>query len=147
MQLNFPDYNFQIKTQNNKNYIFDVIRKKHVVLTPEEWVRQHTLHYLINNNYPKGRISVERGLPNSKKRYDAIVYDKSLNPFLLVECKAPSVKISQATLNQVTAYIALLNVPHILLTNGLQHYFISRNKDGLKIVEEIPSFTILSKEI
>jgi type I site-specific restriction endonuclease len=144
VKLNFPDFSFQIKTQKSKNYIFDVIRNKYVVLTPEEWVRQHVIHQLISNKFPQGRISVERSLPNSNKRYDAVFYNKDLKPVLLIECKAPSVKINQNTLNQVSTYISLLDIPNVLISNGLSHFFISRNVDGLQIVQEIPQFSAIS---
>ncbi len=145
MQLNFPEFKFQIKSQNNKNLIFDAIRKKYIVLTPEEWVRQHVIHQLIENGFPAGRISIERSLPNSKKRYDSIVYDQEGNPQLLVECKAPSVQLTQKTLDQVGNYISLLNVPNVLLTNGLTHFHFARKIDGLQIVKEFPQYSTLSR--
>ena len=145
MQLNFPEFKFQIKSQNNKNLIFDAIRKKYIVLTPEEWVRQNVIHQLIENGFPAGRISIERSLPNSKKRYDSIVYDQEGNPQLLVECKAPSVQLTQKTLDQVGNYISLLNVPNVLLTNGLTHFHFARKIDGLQIVKEFPQYSTLSR--
>ncbi len=144
MKLNFPDFSFQIKTQKNKNHIFDRIRNKYVVLTPEEWVRQHVVCQLIENNFPKGRISVERSLPNSNKRYDVVVYDRDMKPFFLVECKAPKVNIDQNTINQVSGYLAILDIPHVLLSNGLVHFHISRSLDGVQIVQEIPHFSAIS---
>jgi hypothetical protein len=144
VQLNFPEFSFQIKTQNNQNYIFDVIRNKYVVLTPEEWVRQHVVHQLITNNFPKGRISVEKSLPNSTKRYDALYFDEKLSPYLLVECKAPSVSISQSVLNQVMRYISLLDIPHVLLSNGLSHFWFSRKGTSIEIKQEIPLFSAIS---
>lgn len=145
MQLNFPEFSFQIKTVNGKQCIFDVIRNKYVMLTPEEWVRQHVLHQLVFNGFPKGRISVERKLPKSSKRYDVLVMDDLIKPFLLVECKAPSVAISQSTLNQVMGYIHLLDIPNVLLTNGLEHYWFSRNTEAIEIRREIPLFTQISR--
>lgn len=145
MQLNFPEFSFQIKTVNGKEYIFDAIRNKYVMLTPEEWVRQHVLNQLVFNGFPKGRISVERTLPKSNKRYDALVMDELIKPFLLVECKAPSVVISQSTLNQVMGYIRLLDIPNVLLTNGLEHYWFNRNQEAIEIRREIPLFTQISR--
>jgi hypothetical protein len=145
VQLNFPKFSFQIKSQNNKNYIFDVIRNKYVVLTPEEWVRQHLLHQLIENNFPKGRISVERSLPNSAKRYDGLIFDQFLYPQVLIECKAPSVAITQSTLDQVMGYISLLDIPHIILSNGLRHFWCYRNKEAIEIREEIPLFSAITR--
>ncbi|NNJ55684.1 MAG: type I restriction enzyme HsdR N-terminal domain-containing protein [Bacteroidia bacterium] len=114
------------------------------MLTPEEWVRQHVIHQLIENGFPVGRISIERSLPNSKKRYDIVVFDEEGMAQLLIECKAPKVQLTQKTLDQVANYIALQNVPNVLLTNGLRHFYISRKIDGLQIVQEIPKFSTLS---
>lgn len=145
MQLNFDNFNFQVKTENNKNIIFDVVRKKYVVFTPEEWVRQHCLQQLIKNGFSAGRLSVERNLPNSNKRYDVAFLDTQGKPLLLVECKAPSVTITEKTLNQVAGYISLWDVPYILLSNGLFHYFISRKDGELEIVQEFPLISRISK--
>ena len=142
MQLNYEKFNFQIKPDNNgKNLIFDTVRKKYVTLTPEEWVRQHTIHQLIKNEWLASRMSIERVLPKSRKRYDAVHYDQNGHPELLVECKAPSLKITQKTLDQATGYIHLQDVPYVLLTNGLQHFFIARRQKELKIVNEIPIYS------
>ncbi len=143
MQLNFEKFNFQIKSDNNgKNEIYDLVRKKYVTLTPEEWVRQHTLHQLIKNGFAAGRMSIEKTLPNSKKRYDIIYYSREGTPELLVECKAPSITITQKTINQVAGYITLQNVEKILLTNGLSHFYIERGENGLDILNEFPLFTL-----
>lgn len=89
-------------------------------------------------------MSVEKALPHSKKRYDLVVYDTEGTPQVLVECKAPSVAITEKTLNQVASYISLLDVPYILISNGYNHYFIQRYLDGLQIVQEFPHFTKIS---
>lgn len=143
MQLNFEKFNFQIKLDNNgKNEIYDIVRKKYVALTPEEWVRQHVLHQLIKNGFAAGRMSIEKTLPNSKKRYDIIYYNQEGTPEILVECKAPSVAITQKTINQVAGYITLQNVGKIILTNGLSHYYIERGANGLHIHNKFPLFTL-----
>ena len=144
VQLNFPEYRFQIKSQNNKNLIFDPIRKKYIVLTPEEWVRQHVIKQLLENGFPAGRISVERTLSPSKKRYDLVFFNETGNAQLLVECKAPKVALNQKTINQVSNYISLQNVPNVLLTNGLTHFHFARKLEGLQIVQEFPHFSTLS---
>lgn len=142
MQLNFEKFNFQLKSNNNgQKLIFDPIRLKYVVLTPEEWVRQHIIQQLIKNGFPIGRISVERSLPKIKKRYDLVFYDSYGHPKLLVECKAPSVPITQKTLTQVTSYIQHLDATVILITNGLQHVTILRTNDNFKIVNDFPHFS------
>ncbi|MDA9111217.1 type I restriction enzyme HsdR N-terminal domain-containing protein [Bacteroidia bacterium] len=142
MQLNFEIFNFQIKEDNNgKKVIFDQIRRKYVSLTPEEWVRQHVIKQLVSNGWPASRMSVERTLPHSKKRYDIIHYNQDGKPELLIECKAPSVPITQKTVNQATGYIHLQDVPFVFLTNGLKHLFIARMGRELKIVNTIPLYS------
>ncbi len=144
MQLNFDKFNFQIKTENNKNYIWDIVRKKYVMLTPEEWVRQHCLHQLVANGFGIGLLSVERSLPKSKKRYDIVYLSTLGTPKLLVECKAPYLPINEKTLNQVAYYLSLLNVSYALLTNGLQHFYVSRINNEIKIVQEFPTISKIS---
>ncbi len=127
MQLNFKDYNFTIKKNNGNTLIFDIVRKKSVILTPEEWVRQHVVHYLINElGYPLGLIAVEKSmLINSQlKRFDVVVHNKIGQPMILIECKSPSVKITSKTLDQASNYQQFLKCEYAMLTNGLTHYFL-----------------------
>ena len=123
--LNLPDYPHKIKQEKDKAYIFDFIRKKYLVLTPEEWVRQHFVHYLITlKKFPSSLIVIEKGLKlnEMQKRADVLVYNKNGNPLVLVECKAASVKITQETFNQIARYNMNFKVPYLIVTNGLQHY-------------------------
>lgn len=125
MQLNFPPIDAQIRVQNGKQFIYDIIRKKYIALTPEEWVRQHLVHFLINERQcPKGLIAVERGLKHNglQRRFDVVVYSRNLTPWLIVECKAPQVAITQQTFDQIARYNMSLQVPYLLVTNGLQHF-------------------------
>lgn len=142
--LNLPTYKFRITAKNRDKYIYDIIRNKSILLTPEEWVRQHIIHYLINDlNYPKGLIKVESGVVyNARmKRSDVIIYNKEGKPHILVECKAPSVKIGQSTLEQVAMYNKTLNAAIIILTNGLTHYTFKITKDGRLVnLDKIPSY-------
>lgn len=142
--LNLPSYDFRITNVENIEYIFDIIRNKPIVLTPEEWVRQHMVHFLLNDsNYPKGLIKVESGLVYNDrvKRSDIIIYDNQAKPYLLVECKAPAIPINQSTLEQVAMYNRTLNAPIIVLTNGLTHYTFRIGEKGELInLEEIPKF-------
>lgn len=142
--LNFPACNFRINTQNGDRYIYDVIRNKPILLTPEEWVRQHVIHYLLYNlNYPKGLIKVESGVVYNgrNKRSDIVVYTNLATPDILIECKAPSVKIGQSTLEQVAMYNRTLNASIIVLTNGLTHYTFKLGEKGeLVNLEKIPEF-------
>ena len=125
-QLNFPTCNFRFKNSENKPAIFDEIRKKFVVLTPEEWVRQHVVHYLINEyQYPKSLINVEKLLKINGivKRYDVVVFNPDGSIMVMVECKAPSVRISQSAFDQIARYNMTMDAGYLMVTNGLNHYF------------------------
>ncbi len=125
-QLNFPAYQFRFKNKENKPLIFDVIRKKFVMLTPEEWVRQHVVHFLITEkNYPKSLINVEKQitLHHTKKRYDIVVFNSDGSIHLIVECKAASIAITQDTFDQIARYNFALNASFLMVSNGLDHYF------------------------
>jgi len=143
--LNLPDYPHKIKQENNKAYIFDFIRKKYLVLTPEEWVRQHFVHYLITlKKFPSSLIVIEKGLKlnEMQKRADVLVYNKNGNPLVLVECKAATVKITQETFNQIARYNMVFHVPYLIVTNGLQHYCckIDFNNQSFAFLDDIPMF-------
>jgi hypothetical protein len=125
-QLNFPAYGFRFKSSENKISIFDPIRKKFIILTPEEWVRQHVVQFLMNEKkFPKSLINVEKVLVLNeiKKRYDVVVYNPDGSIHLIVECKAPQIEISQETFDQIARYNLSLNATYLMVTNGLQHYF------------------------
>jgi hypothetical protein len=143
--LNFPAFQFRFKNIENKPYIFDIIRKKFVLVTPEEWVRQHTVHFLIENlKYPKNYINVEKQLTinNLVKRYDIVVYLPNGKIFLLVECKAPEIAITQKTFDQIAQYNFILQADNLMLTNGLNHYFCTMNLEQKKylFLKELPSY-------
>ena len=144
--LNFPPYSFRIKNSQNRQYIFDGIRKKFVVLQPEEWVRQHVLRYLVfTKNYPKSLINVEKQLlvNELKKRYDVVVYNPDCSIFLLIECKAPEVNITQATFDQIARYNYQLEAQHLMVTNGLDHYYCEMDhvNEKYRFLEDIPDFS------
>lgn len=125
-RLQFPEYSFRFKNKENKLWIFDQIRKKFVVLNPEEWVRQHVIQYLIlEKNYSKNLINVEKQLllNNTTKRYDVVVYNPDGSVFMIVECKAPNIRITQDTFDQIARYNLILNATYLMVTNGLEHYF------------------------
>jgi len=143
--LNLPTYNLKIKSKENKFFIFDIIRKKYVVLTPEEWVRQHFLHYLIEEKkYPKSLISIERKLTinNLTKRTDILIFNTRGKPHLIVECKAPSIKITQGTFDQIARYNMALNAKYLVVSNGLNHFqcTLDYENESFKFLEEIPDF-------
>ncbi len=144
-KLNLPSFDFKITEIDGLQYVFDIFRKKNIVLTPEEWVRQHFLHLLINHyKYPKSLIKLESGMKYQKldKRTDIIVFDRNGLPFLLVECKKASVKIDKFVLKQATIYNKVLQAKNIVLTNGLKTicFECEPNSDKIIQLENLPTF-------
>lgn len=143
--LNFPTYNFRMKKSEEKFLIFDIVRKKFIVLQPEEWVRQHLLHFLTEEkNYPIQLLRVEVAVNTKllKQRSDIIAYDRNGKALLIVECKAPHIKITQDTFDQIARYNMKLRVPYLLVTNGLQHYccIMDYEKESYTFLQEIPNY-------
>ena len=144
-KLNFPNYKVLIKNKENKSYIFDRVRKKWLLCTPEEWVRIHCLYYFIETkDYPESLIRIERELKvyNTLKRFDLLIADSSMKPFILVECKSPYVKISQNTFDQILRYNLELKCPYLMISNGLNHYFCKMNfeENQISLVKELPDY-------
>jgi len=141
-QLAFPHFDFKTKSNENKRTIFDPIRKKFVVLTPEEWVRQHVLQDLLQKGIRKTRISVEKQFTvmEQQKRFDVVVAGKNATIALLVECKAPEVAITQSTFDQIARYQLALDADYLMLTNGLQHIYcqIDSERKSYKFLPEFP---------
>lgn|SRR5690554_1613912 len=142
-ELNFPKYSFRFKSSENKLAVFDEIRKKFILLTPEEWVRQNVVQFLLREKkYPKSLINVEKVIKINDlvKRYDIVVYNPDGSIFLLVECKAPSIKITQETFDQIARYNLALRAEHLMVTNGLNHYFCKIDFENEKYVflKELP---------
>ncbi len=147
--LDFPLINCKYKQVNNNVYIFDRIRKKYVFLTPEEWVRQHLIHFLIDNkNFPASLIKIESGLRYNrlKKRTDVLIYDRLGQAMLIIECKSAEHKLSSPDLRQVSAYGAALKPSFLGVTNGLTHYFwkVDYNLKTTSRIYGFPSFEDLS---
>lgn len=145
--LEFPAYDFRLKNSENKPYIFDPIRKKFVHLTPEEWVRQHVLQFLIQTKgYPKSLINVEKEIViyDTKKRYDIVVFNSDGSIFLVVECKRPNVKITQTTFDQIARYNLQLKGELLMVTNGLNHYYCMMDFDEEKyqFLRELPNYIL-----
>jgi len=143
--LNLPSYKFRIKSNENKLVIFDIIRKKYVVLTPEEWVRQHIIHYLIEEKkYPISLIAVEKKLMINSltKRTDILVFNTNGLPEIIVECKAPSIKINQSSFDQIARYNLKLNANYLIVSNGLDHFFCSMDlkNECYVFLENIPTY-------
>lgn len=144
-KLNFLTYSFRFKNSENKLSIFDEIRKKFIILTPEEWVRQHVLKFLIEEKkYPKSYINVEKLIKvnGMNKRYDVVIFKPNGSLLLLVECKAPEIKITQTTFDQIARYNMTLKADYLMVTNGLNHYFCKMDFENKKytFLEEIPEF-------
>jgi hypothetical protein len=143
--LNLPSYPFKITQRDGLHFIFDEIRKKHLVLTPEEWVRQHFIRYLIKEkNFPSILLQIEGGLSlnQTKKRSDILVYDNLGKKIMVIECKAPSVPITQATFDQAARYNSVYKAPWLAVTNGLNHYYakIDHVNGAFIFVEELPDY-------
>jgi len=143
--LNLPPAKLKIKSKENKQYIFDIIRKKDVVLTPEEWVRQHIVHFLIHHKkYPKSIIAVEKQLTINtlKKRFDILVFNNKGLPELIIECKAPNIKISQNTFDQIARYNLSLSASHLMVSNGLEHFYCKMDTKNQQYIflKDLPEF-------
>ena len=145
IKLNFPVYSFRFKNSENKVAIFDEIRKKFILLTPEEWVRQHTVQFLLQDKkFPKSYINVEKliKINDLSKRYDVVVFQPNGAIFLLIECKAPEVPISQNTFDQIARYNLVLKAKYLMVTNGLNHYFCQMDFENEKYIflNELPAY-------
>lgn len=145
--LNFRPYSFRFKNKENKPLIFDEIRKKFVALQPEEWVRQHVLHFLLyDKGYPKNRIQVEKQIKVNSltKRFDIIVYEPDGGIQLLVECKSPSTPIKQEVFDQIAQYNRSLKAELLIITNGLDHYFFRVDAENEKydFIQDIPDLSL-----
>ena len=145
--LNFPSYSFHIQDEGRKKVIFDIARKKFVALTPEEWVRQHVIHYLHQDkNWPVSLLAVETAIrfQGMLRRCDLIGYS-GMTPKLLVECKAPGVKIDKEVVAQLARYQSVIQVPWLLISNGLLHLSLHLDDSGkLEMADELPDYSLLS---
>ncbi|MCP1381867.1 restriction endonuclease subunit R [Runella sp. CRIBMP] len=143
VQLNLPAFEYKVTKIGEKPYIFDIIRRKYVVITPEEWVRQHVLHWLMGEHrFPKALIRTESGLTYHQlaKRTDILIYDREGVPFLLVECKAPHISLNDVVFEQAIRYNSILKARYVLISNGMD-YFVFEVKDGQAfLLDTIPSY-------
>ena len=144
-QLNLPIAALKTKLVDGTTQVFDQVRKKYLVLTPEEWVRQHFIHYLNQEkNYPLGLMGVEQMVKYNgmQTRADIVLYTTEGKPNMIVECKAPNVKITQDAFNQIAKYNFKLQVPFLVVTNGMKHYCCRMEYDSneIKFLEEIPTY-------
>lgn len=145
IQLNLPDYPIRLSGTQEHPSIFDILRRKYVALTPEEWVRQHFIHFLINQkNYPATLLANEIKLQvgNKTLRADSVLYDRELRPRMIVEYKAPHIPITQKVFDQISSYNMPLHVDYLVVSNGLQHYCCKMDYDNQKylFLEDIPDY-------
>lgn len=148
LPLNLPPCLLKISNDAGKYSVFDVLRKRYIALTPEEWVRQHFVHYLIEHKgFPQALLAneVQIRLNATKKRCDTVLYRRDLSARLIVEYKAPSVEITQAVFDQITRYNMVLKVDYLIVTNGLQHYCcqIDYTRQAYCFLPEIPAYSEL----
>lgn len=151
-QLNLPSCDISLKKTDNGIMIYDRLRHKYVALTPEEWVRQHFVDYLISHKgYPGSLIVNEAGitLNNTRRRCDTVVYDRSASPLVIIEYKAPSVNISQSVFDQIVRYNMVLRARYLFVSNGLTHYccMIDYHNRSYSFLKEIPSYSSLQEGI
>ncbi len=150
MKLTIPEYPLKIKQKtDDKKEVFDEFRKKFIALTPEEWVRQQFLHFLVREKgYPPGLIAVEKGfrLNRMQKRFDAVVYANNGSPLMLLEFKSPEIKLDQHVFDQIAAYNLKMKVDYLLVSNGLQHYCckIDHQLNSYRFLDKIPDYPEIS---
>ena len=150
-ELNLPPFEALIKEQEGQNVIFDTIRRKYVALTPEEWVRQHFINFLITyKGFPKGLMAVEQkvtinGMP---QRVDIVAYNRNGKPILVAECKAPDVKLTQATIGQAARYNLQLQAGYLIITNGKKHFCcrINMQNSEYEVLQRIPDYHEMVEE-
>jgi hypothetical protein len=143
--LNLPEFDVNLKKSEGKVWIFDGIRKKYILLTPEEWVRQHLINYFINHlHYPKTLIQVERGLQYNRlqKRSDIVVFDRSGKPWMIIECKSPEVQLDQKSIEQVAVYNTDVQAKYVSVSNGLRHicYEAAADVKNVVLMDDFPEY-------
>lgn len=144
--LNLPSAELRLRKVEQRTQIYDAFRKRWVVLTPEEWVRQHFLHFLkVHLHYPANLLAVEKSLRLNglSKRADIVVYSRTMDPWMLIECKKPELKLNQAVFDQAARYNLVMNVPYLAITNGMQLLAAEIQTDQAVFIQELPKFPAL----
>ena len=149
-QLNLPTYDLRLRRTGNRDMIFDVLRRKYVALTPEEWVRQHFVHFLIEHKgYPTALLAneIELRIGGKHLRADTLLYNKELHPQMLIEYKAPTIAITQKVFDQISAYNLLLHTDYLIVSNGMQHICcrMDYEQNTYHFLEEIPDYSEITK--
>ena len=144
-ELNLPRFEIRVERHAGRLTIFDILRRRHVALTPEEWVRQHFVHFLIEHKgYPKALMAneIQLAIGNKKLRCDSVLYDRTLRPRMIIEYKAPTVNITQKVFDQITIYNMLLHVDYLVVSNGIKHYCCRMDYANQKylFLEDIPDY-------
>lgn len=143
LTINYPEPQFRMKTEGDREYIFDSLRKKWLLLTPEEWVRQNFVQYLVQvRKYPSALIALEKMLTlgELKKRFDILVYDQAHRPWMMIECKAPSVELNETVLHQLLRYNISVPAGYLVITNGEFTYGWKKENNALQLIEELPEW-------
>lgn len=145
LSLNLPAFNAKIAARDGKRFIFDVLRRRYVVLTPEEWVRQHFVHFLLaHKSYPKALMAneVQVQLNGTRKRCDTVLYRRNLTARMIMEYKAPDIVITQKVFDQITRYNMALKVDYLIVSNGLQHYCCQMDyeQNSYRFLQDIPEY-------
>src|SRR5574344_37665 len=149
-RLNLPEYEIKIAEHKGKKTIFDILRRKYVALTPEEWVRQHFIHYLIEHKgYPQTLLANEIKLEigNKTLRCDSVLYDRTMQPRMIVEYKEPTIVLQQKVFNQISTYNLLLKVDYLVISNGMQHYCCKMDyeKQTYEFLNDIPDYELIKQ--
>lgn len=148
LHLNLPPFDINVKKTNGKLTVFDSLRRKFIALTPEEWVRQHFVNYLITEKgYSQSLIAneIQINLNNQKRRCDSVIYDKQLSPLMIIEYKSPEVEITQSVFDQIARYNIVLKVKYLVVSNGLNHYCckMDYDKQSFEYLPDIPLYNQL----
>lgn len=148
LELNLPAFDINIKKSGNKLTVFDNLRRRFVALTPEEWVRQHFVNYLITEKkYPASLIAneIQINLNNQKKRCDSVIYNRAMQPLVIVEYKSPDIKITQEVFNQIANYNIALKVEYLIVSNGVNHFCCHMDYEQMKFeyLSDIPLYNEL----
>ena len=143
LELNLPSADIRLERRDGRLFIWDFVRRRWVTLTPEEWVRQHFSHWMTEHlGYPLARLGHEISLKlnGMQRRADAVFYDREGRPLVIVEFKAPHIAISQKTFDQISRYNTVLQVPYLIISNGMQHFCLRVREDGMEFLREIPRY-------
>ena len=144
-ELNLPKYEIRIGRKDGRLTIFDFLRRRYVALTPEEWVRQHFTHFLVEHkSYPQGLLAneVELSVGDKSLRCDSVLYDRELRPRMIIEYKAPHIKLTQKVFQQIATYNLLLHVDYLVVSNGIEHHCVKMDYENEKylFLEDIPEY-------